>query len=414
MMWRLATILLFTLPALAQQVTTAERLPALMSTLDAGQTRSSLPCTVEFTKPKLNLAFRFQLTYSLEVPLDAYVGAAHRWRIVFRVTPAGGQPVYFADSIDLPADAQRGFDAVSTGVFFSGEGHYDVQWSMWDDLDRVCRHEWSFDAQRTRSERGLKVAMPPGTVGDLSWHPVSSGESVAAKSRRITILMNSALPLTKQAQPAKGEWTTLLTILSSLLERLPEASVRLVVFNLDQHQEVYSKDGFNTSDLNGIAHAGDATGRWKVDSNVLQNPSGMWDLLEGIETREAHASPPPDTVVFLGLPATTQEKMPVVTAQPGSSNAPRFVYLVYRPTNGNRPAIVGMGGDDFRGGGGGGGGRGGGGGGGRGSGGIVPNQVTHEPLDPVEEAVQRMKGKTIGISTPDELNKAIADLRHLH
>jgi hypothetical protein len=25
------------------------------------------------------------------------------------------------------------------GTFFTGEGDYDVEWSLWDDLGRVCR-----------------------------------------------------------------------------------------------------------------------------------------------------------------------------------------------------------------------------------------------------------------------------------
>jgi hypothetical protein len=216
--------------------------------------------------------------------------------------------------------------------------------------------------------------------------------------------MNAALPLTKQAQPAKGEWTKLLTILSSLLKGLPEANVRVVVFNLDQQQELFSKDGFTAADLTAIAHAGDAVGRWKVESEVLQNPSGMWDLLENLESRETHAKPPPDTIVFLGLPVTRKETMPLSMTQPRPANAPRFVYLQYRPTaaSANQPPIAeGARGGGF------------GGGGGRGGGSYLPPSVTPEPADPIEEAAQRMKGKTIVISSPDTLNEAIADLRHL-
>ena len=145
-MWRVATILFLTLPALAQQVGNADKLAPLMSALDSGQTHNSLPCTVEFIPPRLNLAFRFQDGYSARIPLDGYMGAERRSRIVFRVTRSGGQPVYFVDTVDLPPRQDRGFDALNTGLFFTGEGRYDVQWTMWDDLNRVCRKDWSFDA----------------------------------------------------------------------------------------------------------------------------------------------------------------------------------------------------------------------------------------------------------------------------
>ena len=409
-MWRLATILIFTLPVLAQQIGSADKLAPVLSAVDAGQRHNSLPCSVQFTQPKLNLAFRFQAGYSARVPLDSYMGAEHRWRIVFRVTPANGQPAYFVDTIDLPPPQERGFDAINSGLFFTGEGHYDVQWSMWDDLDRVCRKEWSFDAHRSKSEHDLKVAMPPGTVGDLSWQAAPPGEGAVAKSRRITILLNAALPLTKQAQPAKGEWTTLLTILSSLLERMPEADFRLVVFNLDQRQELFSKDSFTAADLSGIANAADATGRWKIESQTLQNPNGAWDLIGNLVSGETHGMPSPDTIVFLGLPEAGIGAMPVALQPRDRSSAPRFAYLLYSLSTGNPPGFSGRFGADagtskFSGGG-----RSGNAGAGLAIGRSYPNP---SESDPIEQLVRSRSGKTIIFSSPDELDKAITDLRHL-
>src|SRR6185437_6196933 len=82
---------------------------------------------------------------------------------------------------------------VFSGVFQTGEGCYSVQWSLIDDLGRVCRQEWSVDAHLTTGERSEKVAMPSDTAGDLSWRPTETSGAVT-KSRRVTILLNTAIP----------------------------------------------------------------------------------------------------------------------------------------------------------------------------------------------------------------------------
>jgi hypothetical protein len=383
--------------AFAQQVTTADTLPA-SPTLDP------LPCTVEHTKPKLNLGFRFQSGYVVRAPLNAYAGATHHWHIVFRVTPARGRPVYFTDSIDLSAPPQPSLDAVATGAFFTGEGSYDVTWTMRDDLGRACGQHWSFDAHLSGGERGLKIAMPPGTVGDFLWHPAVPHNG-AIKTRRVTILVNAASPIANQGQSANREWSTLLAILSSLLEGLPDANVRLDIFNLDQQRELFRQDGFTTDDLNGIAHTADGMSKWAVDSQVLQRPSGDWDLIRDIESKEIQAAMPPDTVVFMGFPAASRDEMPAGMPQPEPGRVSRFFYLVYRPVVGDLPGLtwgqvpgeLGYHPDP--------------GAGSRGGTRSPPVTLNTEPPDPIEVAVRRMRGKTIVISSAATLSKAISDVR---
>ncbi len=396
----------FAAAAFAQQITPIDRLPGGADTFDATQHQDRLPCTVTFTKPRLNLGFRFETAYAARMPLDAYAGAEHKWRIAFRVTPRGGQPVYFTDSFDLPGASDQAFDAIATGTFFTGEGDYDVQWSLWDDLGRVCRDSSRLEAHLTGHERNVKVEMPPNAIGDFAWQPESQ-ETAAAKTRRMTILMNAALPRASHGQAVDNEWPALLTILSSLLERAPDASVRLVVFNLDQQRELFRKDGFTAKDVAGIAHEGDAAARWAVDKGVLQNANGGWELIGKLESAEVHAAPPPDMVVFLGLPVSNVEKMPDAMPQSGSPHAPRFLYLRYgSPRLDPQPvAPLRRGGrvrdasvSSAR---------------GDGMGGLIPasNRGPGYPqLDPIEQAVRRMGGRTIAISSADTLSKAISEV----
>jgi len=153
--------------AFAQQVTAVDKLPAAVNGFDSSSDRGSLSCTVEPVKPAFNFAFRFQTGYRVRTSLDPYVGARHHWYIALRVTPeaAGRRPVYFLDSIDLPAPPNGSFVADESGTFLVGEGRYEIKWILVDDLGRVCRQEWRIDAHLSEGERSLKVAMPPGSVG---------------------------------------------------------------------------------------------------------------------------------------------------------------------------------------------------------------------------------------------------------
>ena len=168
-----AAVLFCASTAFAQQVTTPDKLPAAVRAFDDSQAHNPLPCTVQPVKPALNFGFRFQTGYTFETSLDPYLDGPHHWYIVFRVTPENnaGPPVYFLDSIDLPAPRQTGrtgFVAENSGTFQTGEGRYDVKWSLVDDLGRVCRQEWTVDAHLAASERSEKAVA--GSQGQWQAH----------------------------------------------------------------------------------------------------------------------------------------------------------------------------------------------------------------------------------------------------
>jgi hypothetical protein len=299
---------LLTAHTAAQTVIDPGRLPAEVTGFDPNAVHLPLPCSVDRIQPSLDFGSRFETGYVLSVPLHVYHGSGHRWDLVFRVTPEGGRPVYFLDPVAVPAIPQSDAVGEVRGFFLVGEGHYDVKWSLVDDQGRVCRKEWTLDA---KAGRGEQVRMPPGTVSDLSWSPAHTAGG--GYPRRITVLLNAALPVAPQAagrateKPddagvVAGRWATVVNLFRSLLERLPAVAVRVVVFNLDQQRELFRQDGFTAEGINRVAHAADGLEQWAVDYRVLQNKMGAWDLLANLVAREMHAAPPSDEVVFLGLP----------------------------------------------------------------------------------------------------------------
>jgi hypothetical protein len=167
--------------------------------------------------------------------------------ILLRVTPegAGEHPVYLADNLELPAGMHPEYIGEASGSFVLGEGRYSVKFLAYDDMGRVCRREWQIDADARRSGRAIKVAMPPNTVADLSYSPPASVTPADPPvPRRLTVLLNGSAPYQSWLSayhhrdvispyndtPEFYDYrAALLGILSSLLEKLPGTSVRLVV-----------------------------------------------------------------------------------------------------------------------------------------------------------------------------------------
>ena len=166
--------------------------------------------------------------------------------------------------------------------------------------------------------------MPPGAAGDFSWRPAATASAVT-KSRHVTILLNAAMPIARRAGPPTDRWGMLLSVLASLVEQMPEASVRVVAFDTAQQRELFRKDDFTGADINDVAHVANARQRWAVDYQVLQNPSGGWDLLRDLENKEIHAAVPSATVIFLGVQQARFDKIP--PGMPGPGPTPRFFYL---------------------------------------------------------------------------------------
>jgi hypothetical protein len=404
---------IFAAALLAQTVTSVEGLPAVVRELDARQSHEPLPCRVTPIQPALNYGFVFQTGYILRTSLDPYHDRGHHWYIVFRVTPedGNGPPVLFTDHLDLPAALQPGLVAEAGGSFLLGAGVYDVKWSMLDDLGRVCRQEWTVTAQTGGAQRAMKVTMPPGTAGDYSWRPApSAGVGSGAKPHQVTILLNAAVPVDPQLRSrapqspensVTNQWGTLLSILGSLLERMPEVSVRLVVFNLDQQRELIREDRFNLDDMNRVAHAADGVERWAVDYHVLQKPSGAWDLLSDLIGKEIRDPVKSEAVIFLGLPQFSALKMPAEMPGPGAGQKPRFFYLV--PGVPQAGPGAGVSGGAWVGGGG-------------------RNQrmdsmsngrdlsLGGTPPDPIDQSVRRMKGRTMVVNSLSGFNKAVEEI----
>lgn len=364
-------VLLVTTGALAQNLINPARLSSTLKDFDRGFRDLPLQCEVTPIKPVLNFGFRFQAGYVVRVPMSQYRGSGHAWTILTRITPAGAghEPVYLIVRSVLPDIPATKISLEVGGGYLVGEGHYEVAWKMMDDSSRVCSHHWSIDARLTRGERLVKVAMPANTVSDLSLRGVpQTHQTDDAAPIRLTVLMHAAPLNPRRTRMSPRDQMMLLGTLSSVLERVPVRSVRLVVFNLDQQKELYRQEPFVPQALGQVARSIGALELGLVDYNVLQNRSGHLDLLADLVNGELAAKEPSDVVLFLGPQARTYDKVPRDELEKPQVGGPRFFYFQYRPA--------------------------------------FPQQQATFP-DTINRAVSRLKGKTVVIRTPGEFAKAI-------
>ena len=377
-MWRLpAFVMLLSATATGQSVVDGSRLAPWMRGFDPGPEDRRLVCDVSPIPAVLDFGFRFQAGYLVEVPISQYSGKGHFWATITRVTPESGaqKPVYLTTRTrlpEIPPDRTQTRLQLSGG-FLLGEGRYQVSWKLVDDTGRVCRKNWIVTARLHRSEREVKVALPPDTATDYSLRGISlpKRDTDADVARlRFTILMHAAPAITHRTRLGPRDRVMLTGTLSSLVGHLPASSVRLVVFNLDKQKELYRQDDFSPLSMNQVARAISGIQLETVDYQVLQNRTGHVDLLADLIHSEVTAAKPSDVVLFLGPLARYSDKMPAEDLDHPDGSGPRFFYLQYRP-NYPQPSVV-------------------------------PDVISH--------AVARLRGKTLIIHTPGEFAKALEQL----
>jgi hypothetical protein len=358
----------------AQVIVDPARFGSIVKALEPRPDEKPLRCEVTPIKPSLNFGFRFQAGYIVRVPMNQFSGPGHGWAMLTRITPEGGgqQPVYLASRVRLPPIPKTKVDVEVGGGYLLGEGRYDVNWTLLDDTDRICRGSWRVDARLGRHERQVNLAMPRDTVADFTLRGRSGGKrgSDDAAPIRLTVLLDAAPLFPLRTRLRANDRVVLLGLLSSLLERVPARSVRLVVFNLDQQKTLLRQDAFAPGALDRVAQALNGTELGLVDYHVLQNPRGHVDFLAGLMNLELRAEVPSDVVVILGPETRYADKLPQAALAEPLGAAPQFFNLQFRPYFRAGPSLP----------------------------------------DSISLATARAKGKTIVIRTPADFAKAIEQI----
>jgi hypothetical protein len=261
-----------------------------------------LPCSVRKYGPRLSFALRYWSGYEVTIParnLRALPGA--RLQILLRATPRGGAPRYFYQRRpmpELPADprALKRIDLFVSGGVAMGAGDYELSLHVSDSSDRVCRSTWRVTAPVAKVPLRLEAGEVADGYADR-WRGIPAKNS----SGLVTIFLHAAPVLPRRTLTRLSPWDSavLLGSLTSLLDTLPFPRARVVAYNLDSREILFSDPQFAPEGLAKLAERLDNLNLGLISANALRRASPA-DILREVVEAELRNPDPADAIIFLG------------------------------------------------------------------------------------------------------------------
>ena len=321
----------------AQMVIDPAGMPAAFRSFKMPEGGGRLQCHIQPVRPTLNLGFRFQTGYRIELPLKQFGGESRKIGIVLRVTPQKSErePVWLASKIRLPAAPDKKAVADWSGGYIVGEGEYRVDMLIADDHDKVCMSNWTMHARMSETVRSAVPGLPSGAVDDFSLRSSRKPSKIEDEHpHKIAILLHAASVVPFRQRIRDYDRMLLISALSSLSERLP-GKIRLTLFSMDQQKELFHTDELSRKSFSQTIDTLNQLELGTVDYSTLINRTGHLNLLSRLLRREASGGgagedTPPDALIILGPFAHAMDKVPA-EALPRAEGAPPVYYIQLRP-----------------------------------------------------------------------------------
>lgn len=261
-----------------------------------------LKCKVRPYDPRLSFSFRYWSGYEVTVPVRGLdTNAEGRLQILLRATPLGAEPRYFLQRRPLPPlpedpTARKRLDLFVSGGLAMGAGEYALSLQVSDSSGRVCRSEWRAVAPATK----LPLRMKAGEVADGTadrWQGIPRKDSAGL----VTIFLHAAPIFARRNAIRLSPWDSavLMGSLRSLLDTLPFAKARLVAYNLDHRDVLFTDPEFGPSGLAKLQEQLEALNFGIVSADTLRRASPS-DILRELVDTELKNPERADAVVFLG------------------------------------------------------------------------------------------------------------------
>lgn len=316
-----------------QELLTDTACSKIQSVLPSLRETPPLECQVESIRPQLNYAFRFQAGYFIEVPLRQFAGKGNTVRVAVQVAPSDKSrpPACFVQAAALP-EVPVGTKAELQlfGMFYLGEGSYEVDLTVVDQAGRLSRQNLTITAARRGRERRVPLRLAPGAVQPiylLGWKPRPSDDGSAR--RRLTVLFHAASLYGPRTALHFQDTALLLSSLSTVLSEGAFDEVRLVAFNLDQQRELFRQDRFDQDGFRKLAETLLALKLYTVPSDALKPKAQDREMLDSLVRGELSAERPADAILFLGPNVEDVSKWKDVPCEDHRSG-PRFFYFQHR------------------------------------------------------------------------------------
>lgn len=321
----------------AQMVVDPAGIPAAFRSFQTPEGGGHLRCHIQPVRPTLNLGFRFQTGYKIELPLRQFGGESRKVGVVLRVTPQKSErePVWLASKVRLPAAPDKKAMAEWSGGYIVGEGEYRVDALVADDHDNVCTTGWTMHARMSETVRSAVPGLPSGAIDDFSLRSSRRPSKIEDEHpHKIAILLHASSVVPFRQRIRDYDRMLLISALSSLSERLP-GRIRLTLFSMDQQKELFHTDELSRNSFSQTIDTLNQLELGTVDYSTLINRTGHLNLLSRLLRREASGGgaggdTPPDALIILGPFAHAMDKVPA-EALPTAEGAPPVYYIQLRP-----------------------------------------------------------------------------------
>lgn len=331
--------------ASAQELVPVKDLAAAVRVFDQAPASNSLPCDIWFRgHPGLDFLFRITEGFEINCRVGSVILPRARLLALIKITPESGEPVMMMERFDIPQthpQDRTGLYAPASeqsfwmsGGFALGPGRYAIEIVLADEHGHTARIKKKLTSGENRGAKELPVALNRGSVAplmDASWNG-----ALATEGLRLTILLNAYGQAGKSRLDA-WDRTYLLQSLATLLNKLPCRSVKLIAFNLDQQEEVFSQEIFNADGFEKLGKVLEQRDLASVPYQALVRGSWAKFLVE-MEQREAGPEKSPDTIIFLGPWGSHEwDKVPKDMVRTMERSQARIFYFEYFPAVGGAP-----------------------------------------------------------------------------
>jgi hypothetical protein len=336
---------LLAISAGAQVLVESKGLPQAISILDKAPSTNQLPCTIQLSNNlRLDLLFRYTAGFAINCRLGELLRPGMRLVALVRVTPEFKRPTILFEYFELPQVQQQAsssfyaplskVEVSMSGGFAVGPGKYSVEVVLTDLQGRTSRTQRKLRPALVIGSGNVPAAYQPGAVAslvDVRWNG-----SFAAQGPRLTVLLNTS-GLSGTARLHTWKRTVLLQSLVTLLNQLPYKSVKLIAFDSDRLEEVFSQESFDIEGFDKLEKALEQMAFNTIPYQSLKKDAWSRYLVD-LAQRESLSKKSPDEIVFLGTGGSHAfERLPENMPREIGNSKARFFYFELFPDVGWLP-----------------------------------------------------------------------------
>lgn len=285
--------------------------------LSGSSNRRDIDCRVEPLRPRLGFDLKYTAGYAVHVPADAVEQDGDHLRVLFRISPSGGESVHFRQEFPISARSATGGGTASFPArYVLGPGRYKVDWLMRNRRGNVCSAHWETRAPTPGHTGRLAAAATANLIAPyraevfVAEPPVVRADD-AASGRHISILLNLAPRDRERFKLTDYELESVIGMLRSL-HREPDIGVfSLTAFTGIDRQVVYASERRTRLDFEALGAAVRAMEPGVVSADALADPDGESAFLaQVLNDALSPAGGLPDAVVLLGPKVDRETRLP--------------------------------------------------------------------------------------------------------